>query len=249
MGGSGRDLSGEHLPNRVRSRIARPRGDSPLADFMLGGIDGVVTTFAVIAGSAGGQLSSSTVIILGAANLLADGFSMAVSNLVGTRARQEERRKSRQDEEWQIEQFPEGEAREIRQIFSNKGFAGEDLDRIVEVITSDKKTWVDTMMAEELKLSDETTRPLRAAVTTFAAFTLCGLLPLLPFLLDLGAFRTMFATSAVLGALTFLALGIGKGYVVGRSPVGSGLQTLAIGGTAALLAYAAGAWLRFLFGA
>ena len=249
MGKAARDLNHEHLPHRIRDRIARPRGDSPLADFMLGGIDGVVTTFAVIAGAAGGQLSSSTVIILGMANLFADGFSMAVSNFVGTRARQEERRQSRRDEEWQIEEYPEGEEREVRQIFRNKGFEGETLDRIVDVITSDKAVWVETMMAEELKLSDQAAHPVRAAFTTFLAFVICGLLPLLPFLMAFGDFQTMFATSAALGALTFLALGIGKGCVVGRSPLRSGIQTLAIGGTAAVLAYAVGSWLRVLFAA
>lgn len=101
-----RDLPGEHALHRIRSRLAHPRGESPLGDFTLGGVDGVVTTFAVVAGSAGGQLTATIVIILGMANLIADGFSMAVSNYLGTRTRQEEVRQSGADENWQIDVFP-----------------------------------------------------------------------------------------------------------------------------------------------
>lgn len=247
-GRSRRNLREEHSFPSVRARISRPSGESSVGDFMLGGIDGVVTTFAIIAGSAGGQLSAMTVIILGIANLLADGFSMAVSNFVGTRARQEEARQSRYDEEWQIDTFPEGERSEIREIFASKGFSGETLDEIVEVITSDRKVWVETMMAEELKISDVSVRPTRAALTTFFAFALCGLFPLLPFLFGIGDFERMFGASALLGVATFILLGAGKGRMVGVSPLRSALQTLAIGSVAAILAYGAGKGLNLMFG-
>ena len=165
-----RNLKEEHAPHRIRSRLANPRGESALGDFMLGGVDGVVTTFAVVAGSAGGQLTATIVIILGIANLIADGFSMAVSNYLGTRARQDEVEQSRADEEWQIDVFPEGEREEIRAIFERKGFNGPSLDEIVTVITADREIWVSTMMAEELRMSDVSAQPLRAGLTTFAAF-------------------------------------------------------------------------------
>lgn len=241
------DLPGEHSPYRIRRRLANPSGESPIGDFMLGGVDGVVTTFAVIAGSAGGQLTPTIVIILGIANLIADGFSMAVSNYLGTRALQEEIRKSRADEEWQIEAFPKGERDEIREIFAQKGFEGQQLDEIVEVITADRNVWVDTMMAEELHISDVSKRPLRAGLTTFLAFSICGLIPLLPFLFSIGDFDRMFLVSAGLCTITFLTLGFGKGWVVGVSPIRSGLETLAVGGAAAILAYAAGYLLHSLF--
>jgi vacuolar iron transporter family protein len=245
---STRDLAREHAPHRIRARLAHPRGESPLGDFILGGVDGVVTTFAVVAGSAGGRLPAAVVIILGLANLIADGFSMAVSNYLATKSRLEQISRSRADEYWQIENYPGGEREEIRQIFSRKGFEGETLEQIVEVVTRDRDVWVDTMMAEELKLSETSARPLRASIATFVAFSLCGSVPLVPFVLGLGAFDMMFGISAGLAAATFLALGIGKGLVLNLSPFRAGLQTLAIGGGAAVLAYAAGSALYVLFG-
>jgi vacuolar iron transporter family protein len=242
-----RDLRSEHALHHIRSRLDNPRGESALGDFMLGGVDGVVTTFAVVAGSAGGQLTATIVIILGIANLIADGFSMAVSNYLGTRARQQEVQRSRADEEWQIDVFPEGERDEIREIFAQKGLKGASLDEIVEVITANREVWVNTMMAEELRLSDVSARPLRAGLATFIAFSICGIVPLLPFLFGIGEFDTMFLVSAGLGVATFFALGMGKGRVVGISPFRSGLQTLAVGSAAAVLAYAAGFLIHSLF--
>lgn len=238
----------DHSPARIRSRLANPRGLSPLGDFMLGGVDGVITTFAVVAGSAGGQLPSSTVIILGLANLIADGFSMSVSNYLGTRTRQDEVRQGRRNEERHISLYPEGERGEIREIFARKGLAGSDLEKVVEVITADRRVWVDTMMAEELRLTEETARPMKAAFTTYVAFSICGLVPLIPFLLGVGEFKSMFLASSLLGVLTFFLLGMGKGRVLGTPSFSSGVRTLVIGGAAAILAYFTGYLLRNLIG-
>jgi len=239
-----RDLQEEHRTDCIRARLERPRGESPLADFVLGGVDGVVTTFAVVAGSAGGGLPAATIIILGLANLVADGFSMAVSNYLGTRSRQQEIARARADENWQVGEHPDGERQEIREIFARKGFGAQTLDRIVEVITSDPKIWVDTMMAEELKLSEVSAQPLRAALVTFLAFAMFGFVPLLPFLLGTGPFESMFGTSLGLAAAAFFTLGAAKGAVLGLSPLRAGLQSLAIGSLAAALAYGTGVGLR-----
>jgi hypothetical protein len=82
-------LEPEHRPEAVRRRLAERRGQSYLGDAVLGGIDGCVTTFAVVAGAVGGGFPGLVVIVLGFANLLADGFSMAVSNYQGTKSQRE----------------------------------------------------------------------------------------------------------------------------------------------------------------
>jgi len=243
-----RNLQEEHRRGRIRARLDQPRGESPLGDFILGGVDGVVTTFAVVAGSAGGGLAASTVIILGLANLVADGFSMGVSNFLGTRSRQQEVAQARADENWQIENHPEGEQMEIREIFARKGLDPDTLDKVVDAVTSDRRVWVDTMMAEELKLSEVSARPLRAASFTSLAFCICGFVPLLPFVLGAGDFERMFAISSGFAAATFLALGLGKGVILGAAPLRAGLQTLLLGSAAAILAYGMGLALRTMFG-
>lgn len=244
-----RDLTEEHRPDRIRERISATNGgESTLADAVLGASDGIITTFAVVAGSAGGQFSTNVVIVLGLANLIADGFSMAVSNYLSTRSRQEEVDKAKEDESWQIDQYPVGEYREVREIFARKGFHGATLDRIVEVITRNRDVWIDTMLEEELNLQKSTENPRRAAVITFIAFAIFGSIPLIPFVLPLFPPRHLFLVSSGLCAAAFAILGVWKGAMLSRPPIWSGLQTLLIGSIAAVLAYGVGVVLHSLFG-
>ncbi len=238
-----RNLHVEHHPEAVRTRVAEMGGGS-----WLGGVDGIVTTFAVVAGTTGGRLPVEVLIILGFANLVADGFSMAVSNYLGTRSRREEVERARKDEHWQIEQYPQGEKREVREIFKRKGFRGATLDHIVEVITRNREVWVDTMLVDELKFSKAIAEPLRSGLATFFSFALFGFIPLLPFVVPVFPQKHLFLSSSLLTALAFVVLGIWKGYMLERSPVRSAFQTLVIGGIAAVLAYSVGAVLHNIFG-
>jgi VIT1/CCC1 family predicted Fe2+/Mn2+ transporter len=243
-----RELELEHSPEAIRARLVGLRQHSYLGAAILGGVDGCVTTFAVVAGTVGGGFPNIVAIVLGFANLLADGFSMAVSNYQNTKSQRELVEEARRTEEQHIEQIPMGEQEEIRQIFASKGFEGAVLEKIVEVITQDRRLWVDTMLTEELGLQIEGPRPLRAALVTFGAFFAVGIIPLLPFLLPMLTPAQRFSLSAVVTALAFFGIGMMKGLVLQRSVYRAGLETLLIGGAAAALAYLVGVWLRRIFG-
>ena len=236
-------LRAEHTPDAVAARLAADPAQSYLRDFVYGAIDGCVTTFAVVSGVVGADLSSAVVLILGFANLLADGFSMGVSNYLGTKAERQVAEKARAIEERHIEQIPEGEVEEIRQIFRQKGFEGELLDRVVSVIVADRRLWVNTMLTEEWGLSLSAPPPWKAASVTFAAFVLVGFVPLLPYtaLRPFGvAAERVFALSVTLTALTFFGIGALKSRYVAGSWIRAGLETLLMGGGAAALAYLVG---------
>jgi VIT1/CCC1 family predicted Fe2+/Mn2+ transporter len=240
-------LQAEHTPAAVALRIAGDRSPSYLRDFVYGAIDGCVTTFAVVSGAIGAELSSGIVIVLGFANLLADGFSMAVSNYLGTKAEAQVLARARQIEEAHVDEIPHGEEEEIRQIFANKGFEGQLLDRVVQVIIADRKVWVETMLKEEWGLALTGPSPVKAAATTFAAFVIVGLVPLLPFTLlaPLELNRSlMFAASIVMTAITFFAVGALKSRYVAESWIRAGGETLLMGGGAAALAYVVGVLLK-----
>lgn len=236
-----------HTPQAVRERLARPPRQSHLRDFIFGGIDGTITTFAVVAGVAGADLSATIVIILGFANLIADGFSMAVSNFLATRAELQERALARREEEREIRHIPEGEREEIRQIFARKGFSGRELDRVVDVITADSAVWIDTMMIEELGFSPAHQDPLRAAKATFTAFVVVGFIPLFAFLLDVlspSFLDRPFVWSSLMTAVAFFSIGALKSRFVSQRWWLAGSETLAVGGAAAFIAYVVGALLK-----
>ena len=232
-----------HSPGAIRERLARPQRQNHLRDFIYGGINGAVTTFAVVAGIAGAGLSATVVIILGVANLIADGFSMAVSNFAATRAEMQQRALARVEEESQILQIPEGEREEIRQIFSLKGFTGEHLDRVVEVITDNPRVWVDTMMLEERGYGPAREEPLRAAGATFLAFVVVSFIPLFAAILDTvfpSAIEQPFLLSSLMTGVAFFVVGALKSTFVGQRWWLSGAETLVMGGSAAGIAYVIG---------
>jgi vacuolar iron transporter family protein len=244
-----RELEDEHLPQAIARRLAMHRRHRHVGDAVLGAVDGCVTTFAVVAGAVGGGFSQIVVIVLGFANLLADGFSMAVSNYLGTKSEREEVERARRNERKHIETIPAGEREEIRQIFARKGFSGEVLERIVNVVTSNPTLWVDTMLTEELGLQLDGPRPLRAALATFFAFVTVGLIPLAPFVLPALDADQRFIASAAVTAAAFFSIGLIKGKILERELMRSGLETLLTGGGAATLAYLVATWLRHAYGA
>ena len=234
--------------HRSNNRIMR----LSVEDFVYGAVDGSVTTFAVVAGVIGAELSPSIVLILGFANLFADGFSMAVGNYLSSKTRVEYIEKRRRREEWEIENLDEQEKQEIRDIYTEKGFKDELLEAIVNVITARRRVWIDTMMKEELGLiDDKNSRPLDTAVTTFVGFNTIGVIPLIPFIFLYASgfsvsIQYAFVYSTIFTAISFFTIGIIKGRVVDKSILKSGLNTLAIGGIAASIAYMVGHMLSIL---
>lgn len=227
-----------HHPKTFFTRI-----QDYLGEFVFGGIDGSVTTFAVVAGATGANLSSSVVIILGFANLFADGFSMSVGSYLSAKSERDNYEKQKRIEYWEVDHLPEREKEEIREIFANKGFEGETLEQIVQVITSDRDRWVDIMMKEELEMIPSTKSPITMALVTFISFLLVGFIPLLPYVLDYITplnRDNLFTISCVLTTAAFALIGFLKTYVTETSRWKGIAETVLLGISAALVAYYVG---------
>lgn len=218
------------------------RFEKYLGEFVYGGIDGCVTTFAVVAGSVGAGLDSAVIIILGFANLLADGFAMSVGAYLSSKSNKDNYRKYRQREYWEIENMPESEREEIRTIYRAKGFTGDLLDKVVEVITSDKDRWVNDMMKEELEMMVEDKSPVYIGFVTYVSFISIGLIPLVIYVLDYISpiDNDLFVISSVLTATGFIIIGLLKAYVNQTKFWKGVVETLSLGGIAAVVAYFVG---------
>jgi len=227
----------EHTPEAIRARLAGSPPTSYLRDWVYGGIDGSVTTFAVVTGVGGAELSIRIILILGIANLLADGFSMAASNYLGTRTERQEEDALRARESRHIRADAAGEREEVRQIFAAKGFAGDGLEQAVATVTSDDDRWIDFMLAEEYGLARAIRSPSAAALATLSAFILCGLVPLLPFLFRM---PHSYPLSVAMTACAFFLIGSARSRWLLLSWWRAGLETLAMGTVAASIAYGAG---------
>jgi VIT1/CCC1 family predicted Fe2+/Mn2+ transporter len=239
--GSHDRLEHSHTREEIQARLARDTRGNYLRDWIYGGIDGTVTTFAIVAGIVGANLPGSVVLVLGLANLVADGFAMGAGNYSSTKADLDDYQRLLAIERKHIALEPGGEREEIRQIFGGKGFSGAELERIVDVITADEDRWAKTMAVEEYGLSPAVKSPILAAVNTSAAFVLCGLVPLVSYLLAYSLAWCVVATG-----LVFFAIGAVKSRWSLAGWLRSGLEMLAIGMSAAGLSFYIGYGLQAL---
>lgn len=215
-----------------------------LPEFVFGGIDGLVTTFSVVAGAAGAHLPVSTIIILGFANLLADGFSMSIGNYLAAKAEVDQYRKAWREEEDSIRKKPLQEKEEVRHIFAARGLKGSLLTRMVQAVTGNHDLWLQMMMEEEYHLTLRQKSAWESAVVTFIAFNVVGFIPLSVYIF---AQSNLFLWSCVATGVGFLLVGFLKGKVNNRPILREILITLALGTAAASVAYVVGVLLDRVF--
>ncbi|MBI4991690.1 MAG: VIT1/CCC1 transporter family protein [Candidatus Harrisonbacteria bacterium] len=214
-----------------------------IKDMVYGANDGIITTFAVVAGAAGADLSPAVIIILGISNLLADGFSMAASNYLGTTSEHSLFKEEEKREIDEVENLPDSEKEEVREVFLNKGFSDVDTSQLVNLISKNKNFWVDFMMRYELELSMPSVGgEWKAATMTFLTFVFAGTLPLLPFIvLPVSPAQTLNA-SVIFTAVSLFLVGSARHFITRKNWFWSGLEMLFVGGIAAVVAY----WVGYL---
>jgi VIT1/CCC1 family predicted Fe2+/Mn2+ transporter len=224
------------------------RFEKYLPEIVYGSIDGIVTTFAVVAGSAGAELGISIVLILGLANLFADGLSMSIGSYLSKKSEQDNYNKHLRVEEWEIANLPEVERKEVEDIYRAKGFEGAELEMVVNRITSNKQVWLDTMMKDELGMMIEKKSPFKAGLSTLLAFIVAGSVPLIVYVLTYAEKLNVdpFILSSVVTLLTFVLIGYLKTYVTQAGWLRSITETLVLGAAAATAAYVLGDYLQQL---
>lgn len=221
-------------------------GGMYIGDFIFGANDGIVTTFAVVTGSVGANLPPTVILILGFANLIADGLSMGLGNYLGKKSESEYHQGQRRKVEWEIEHHPELEASEVRSALLRYGFRDEELDRAVQTVTADKLTWADFMMTEELGIHERPGgTPARHGAATFCAFAVAGFAPLLPFVVGMSGTSGLLVSTLCAGVTLFIA-GAMRAVTSTRRWWLAGFEVLAVGAVAAIAAYFVGDLLEHL---
>lgn len=219
-------------------------------EVIYGGIDGIVTTFAVVAGFAGAALSSEDatqfsffiVLLFGLANLFADGASMGLGNFLSVRSDKDLYLVNRQKELEGLRNNPQNERSETIRILQEKGFGAEDAARLADTYQHNEEYWLDFMMHHKRELSDPRgDNEVLTGLATFFSFMVFGSIPLIPFILQGDGDAAMAFWSSCLGTgFALILLGLLKWRVIGGRLVPSLIEVVAVGGTAAVLAYLVG---------
>jgi len=212
---------------------------SGLSDFILGAQDGLVNVLGVVLGIAAATSDARIVLVAGLATTFAESISMGAVAYTTTLADADLYQSEREREYRHLTEVPNLEIKEIRDIYENKGFKGELLDRIVETITANQDVWVAVMMAEEHQLAPIDRRTaLRAALVVGASAILGSLVPLFPFIFF--SVSTSMWLSVVVTALVLFAIGAYKARVTVGRPMKSGFEMAVIGTVSALAGYLVG---------
>lgn len=233
------------------SQVERHR--SPLSvhlkEVIYGGVDGIITTFAVVAGFSGAaisneattQLSFLVVLLFGVANLVADGISMGLGNYLAVRSEQSLYKNTWLKEEDASVKNADAEEDETIAILMQKGFSETDAHTLATIYRKNDQYWVDFMMNNELEMSDPTRQnPIYTGLATFLSFICFGLIPLIPFIVvgNMFAPETVFELSAVGTGIALVLLGILKWHIVGGTrPIRTIGEVVLVGIVAALAAF------------
>ena len=228
-----------HEPDVERAGIGRS-----LRDIILGGQDGLVNVLGLVLGVAAATAQLRIIIAAALAATFSESIAMGGVAYTSALADRDYYLAQLEKERREVEEVPEVEREEVREIFRDKGLHGDVLEGVVNEITSDKEVWVDVMMRDELHLAPVSSRGVvrRALVTGFA--TLIGsLVPLVPFLF-VPVLGLSVTTATILAVPLCAAVLFGVGAYKALTLVGdwriSGLQMLVIGMVSAAAGYGIG---------
>jgi VIT1/CCC1 family predicted Fe2+/Mn2+ transporter len=201
--------------------------------------DGLVSNFSLVLGMAGADLGAQVVILAGVAGLVAGAFSMAAGEYVSMRVQREVFEGALALERRELEEEPEEEQREVEVILRAQGVPREDAERIAPQVIADPAIALDLMARQELGLNpDELGSPVGAALSSFGAFAVGALIPLLPFVLLRGGLAL--GVAVALSALSLFIVGALAARLSGRPGLFGGARMLLIGAAAAAVTYGIG---------
>jgi len=223
-------------------------------EVIYGGIDGIITTFAVVAGFTGAalsheattQLSFLVVLLFGLANLFADGVSMGLGNFLSVKSDQDLYKTARRKETKEVQNNPVFEFEETVTILIEKGYSETDARVMAALYQKNESYWVDFMMVHELQMPDPRgDNPVLTGLATFVSFLVFGSIPLLPFIFaSTASANTVFLYSVAGTVFALILLGLLKWKIVRSSLSKSLFEVLIVGGTAALVAFSVGTFFK-----
>jgi vacuolar iron transporter family protein len=232
------------LVNRITHVEPHIKESNYIRDLVFGFGDGVNTSLGIVAGVGGAIIAADVVILAALIGMFTGAKAMAVQNYLAVKSQREILESEIKREEYEIENLPENERQEIKDIYREKGFEGEELDKVVSKITSNKDVWLKTMLTEELGLNLEILgNPLKGALVMFGSFLLGGILPIIPyFAVKAGLFSSTIAIviAIAISVSSSFIVGAIKGRMAKKSWIRGGIEMAGLGTGIALIGYGIG---------
>lgn len=207
-----------------------------IKEVVYGATDGIITTFAVIVSAFGAQFAPFIVLIIGFANLLADGFSMASSDFLASHSEEKSYEKERERELKEIKEIPDEEINETREIFLKRGYGRDDAEKLTELISKNKEYWADFMMKEELFFHPDSEKPVVSGLITFVSFTAAGFFPLISYLIFNNPTKAFYMAVIFTAAILFVVGSLRTLFSL-RPWYKDGFEMLLVGAIAAGISY------------
>lgn len=236
-----------HAKNAPNTEEGHNHGGDVIKSVVFGGLDGILTTFAIVSGATGGGMSTAVILILGFSNKISDALSMGLGDALSTKAEHEHVFQEREREFWEFDNFASGEVEEMIELYESKGMSREDATTCITLMAEHRDFFVDLMLVEELGLQvpDEDANPWFDGFVTFCSFIVFGFMPLLgycvfPFLYPDMSQEMLFAIACVVTAGTLFVLGSIKSRFSPKKWWKSGMEMLAVGGAVALVSWSIG---------
>lgn len=220
-----------------------PTSGNFLRDMVFGANDGVVTAIGFLVGISSSVASQTIVVIAGVLTIIAGAASMALGNYLAVKSQKEFYEAMEKIERWEMENKPDVEKDEIREIYTNYGFDKEGVEFLTKKVTSDRELWLKVMMRDELGLTREEA-PKMAGVLIGIFYLLGGIPPLLPFIFLQPLSRALLMSIFVaIGVMVFI--GSMRWWLNRGSLKTKIVETIVIGLLAAAIGFVAGEALRF----
>ncbi|MDP9270377.1 MAG: VIT1/CCC1 transporter family protein [Chloroflexota bacterium] len=212
---------------------------SILRPVVFGANDGLVSNLALVMGVAGARPSPGVIVLAGVAGVLAGAFSMGVGEFISVRSQQELLAYQLAFQHRQLREEPEQERRILCEIYQGRGFTDEEARHFVDRLFADPDEAARLLIFEEVGLDARSIgSPYQAGISSFFAFTLGALVPLVPYLLASGPLA--FEASIGLSLVALFLLGVGISVLTHRSPLLTGLRQVLLGGIAAAVTFGVG---------
>jgi VIT1/CCC1 family predicted Fe2+/Mn2+ transporter len=201
--------------------------------------DGLVSNVSLILGVAGAGPAPGVVRLAGLAGLIAGAFSMAAGEYQSMKAQSELLARELELEARELQRHPEAERRELAAIYRKRGVAAEVADRLATEMHKDHDTALETHAREELGIDpNQLGAPLQAALSSFVAFSIGAVVPLMPWFFAHG--NGAVVASVVLGAISAIVVGLALSRFTGRSMLRSAVRFVGLAALAAAVTYAVG---------